>query len=111
MTDTFAPITFGAATLYCGDSRDVLPLLEDLRGRAFRTDDRLRGPVMELLVRRHHHHPMLRVLRVYELRDGQRYEVDYWCDVCGIVMYEMGPCSCCQDDNRLRKRLVTDDTP
>ena len=28
MTDKLTPITFGRATLYCGDSRDVLPMLE-----------------------------------------------------------------------------------
>ena len=28
MTDIFAPITLGAARLYCGDSLDILPLLE-----------------------------------------------------------------------------------
>ena len=45
-------------------------------------------------------------LRLYQVEGDERYEVDYWCDVCAIVMFETGPCSCCQDDNRLRKRLV-----
>ncbi|MCA9263347.1 MAG: hypothetical protein KDA60_05840 [Planctomycetales bacterium] len=80
------------------------PLLEDGRGRAFRTDARLRNVSMELIVRRHTKHPLLQVVRVYELRGDDKLEVDYWCDVCAIVMYEQGPCSCCQAENRLRKR-------
>lgn len=88
---------------------EVLPLVEDLRGRAFRKDERLRGKAMEVWVRRYEKQPLVQVLRIFELQDGQRYEVDYWCDVCAIPMYETGPCSCCQDHNRLRKRPVSDE--
>jgi len=84
----------------------LVPIAENLRGRAFRKDKRLRGKEMEILARRYQQQPLIQVLRIYQLEDGQRYEVDYWCDVCAIVMYETGPCACCQDDNRLRKRLV-----
>jgi hypothetical protein len=84
----------------------VLPLLEDLRGRSFRTDERLREKPVELLVRRYERHPLLQVIRVYEVEGDQLFEVDYWCDVCSIVMFEQGVCACCQDDNRLRRRLV-----
>ena len=86
----------------------LVPIVENLRGRAFRKDERLRGKEMEILARRYERQPLIQVLRIYQLDDGERYEVDYWCDVCAIVMYEKGPCSCCQDDNRLRKRPVDD---
>ena len=84
----------------------LFPLVEDLRGRSFRTDKRLREIHVQLLVRRHAGSPTVQVIRVHEVRDGEIYIVDYWCDVCAIVMFEQGPCACCQDDNRLRKRLV-----
>ena len=87
----------------------LLPIVENLRGRAFRMDKRLRGHDMEILARRHDRHPLVQILRVYQIEDGKRYEVDYWCDICAIVMFETGPCACCQDDNRLRKRLVKND--
>ncbi|HIE97817.1 MAG TPA: hypothetical protein EYG03_10435 [Planctomycetes bacterium] len=87
----------------------LLPIVENLRGRAFRKDARLRGKDTEILVRRYDNQPLIQILRVYEIEDGQRYEVDYWCDICAIVMFETGPCACCQDDNRLRKRLAADD--
>ena len=91
--------------LLTGDGQ-LLPILEDQRGRSFRTDQRLRQMDIELYVRQYAQQPMLQIIRVYELNAGQRFEVDYWCDVCAIIMFESGPCACCQDDNRLRKRLV-----
>ena len=87
----------------------LLPIVENLRGRAFRRDERLREKDIQILARRYDHQPLIQILRVYQIDDGQRYEVDYWCDVCAIVMFETGPCACCQDHNRLRKRLAEDD--
>jgi len=80
------------------------PLVEDLRGRSFRKDQRLRDMDLELLVRRYEGSPTLQVLRIYEVQKDSKYLVDYWCDVCAITMFEDGPCDCCQDHNRLRKR-------
>ena len=84
----------------------LVPIVENPRGRAFRTDERLREMELEILARRHQQQPFIQVLRLYQVEGDQRYEIDYWCDVCAIVMYETGPCACCQDDNRLRKRPV-----
>lgn len=84
----------------------LIPIVEDLRGRALRTDERLRQMDVELLVRQYHKTPTVQILRMYQWQDGQKYRVDYWCDVCAIVMFETGPCSCCQDHNRLRRRTV-----
>ena len=84
----------------------LLPIVENLRGRAFRKDKRLREMDVEILARRYERQPLIQVLRLYQVEGDRRYEVDYWCDVCAIVMFETGPCSCCQDNNRLRKRLV-----
>ena len=87
----------------------LYPMMEDVRGRSFRRDKRLREMDLELLVRRYAGSPMVQVIRVYEVRrDDEIFLIDYWCDVCAIVMFEQGPCACCQDDNRLRKRLVED---
>ena len=93
--------------LATGDNK-LIPIIEDLRGRAFRTDSRLREMEVELMVRRYEATPSIQILRVYQWKDGQKFQVDYWCDVCAIVMFEDGPCSCCQDHNRLRTRLVKD---
>lgn len=85
---------------------ELHPLVKDARGRAFYKDERLRQMDLELVVRRYRGSPLLKVIRVYRLRDGAKYELDYWCDVCAISMYELKECECCQGPIRLRERLV-----
>jgi hypothetical protein len=85
---------------------ELIPLVEDLRARAFRRDPRLRQMQVELRVRRYRATPAVQIITVYERLDGRTFEIDYWCDICSIPMYETGPCACCQQENRLRKREV-----
>jgi hypothetical protein len=85
---------------------ELHPLVEDTRGRAFRIDKRLRNTDMELLVRRYEGLPSIQVIRVYAVKKDGKFQLDYWCDVCAIVMFELGPCDCCQDANRFRERRV-----
>ena len=85
---------------------ELHPLLKDARGRGFHADERLRGIDMELLVRRYRGSPVVQVVRVYTLKPDGKYELDYWCDVCSIAMYELKPCECCQGPIRLRERPV-----
>ncbi|HVA49527.1 MAG TPA: hypothetical protein VNH11_24385 [Pirellulales bacterium] len=82
------------------------PIVKDARGRCFYTDQRLRDIKIELLVRRYEGSPMVQVVRVYRLKPDGKYELDYWCDVCSIAMYELKQCECCQGPIRLRERLV-----
>jgi len=82
------------------------PILENVRGRAFRGDARLRAMTVRLLVRRYRDMPLIQIVDVHEIRDGHVYAIDYWCDTCSISMFEKGLCSCCQQPNRLRERLV-----
>jgi hypothetical protein len=84
----------------------LVPLLEDVRGRAFRRDERLRKMDLELVLRRYDDFPEARVIRVYELTSDGKYEIDYWCDICAIAMYELKDCECCQGVIELRKRLA-----
>ncbi|MEX2026312.1 MAG: hypothetical protein WEH44_03410 [Pirellulaceae bacterium] len=84
----------------------LVPLVEDPRGRAFRVDKRLRGMDLELTVRRYEGSPAVQVIRVCELAKDGKYEVDYWCDICSIVMFELKECECCQEPNVLRRSKV-----
>ena len=93
------------------DQGKLLPIVENLRGRAFRKDARLRDKELELSLRIYEKHPFVQVVAVYEVDEDRKYEIDYWCDVCAIVMYETGPCACCQDGNRMRKRIVKNGIP
>jgi hypothetical protein len=84
----------------------LVPLVEDVRGRAFRADERLRKPEVELLVRRYRGSPVVQIIRVFEVARDGKYELDYWCDICAIAMFELKPCDCCQGETELRRRKV-----
>jgi hypothetical protein len=84
------------------------PIVKDARGRGFLLDQRLRKRDMELLVRRYEGSPFVQVIRVYTFKDGQKHELDYWCDICAIPMYELKECECCQGPIRIRERPVED---
>lgn len=88
------------------DDGQLWPIVKDARGRSFYSDERLRDIDVELLVRRYEGSPMIQVVRIYTLKPDGKYELDYWCDVCSIAMYELKACECCQGPTRLRERLV-----
>jgi len=82
------------------------PIVEDIRGRAFRVDKRLRSLDVQLVVRRYKGSPAVQVIRVYAVKKDGKYEIDYWCDICAIAMFELKDCECCQGPVTLRERLV-----
>lgn len=87
----------------------LVPLLEDIRGRAFRVDERLRQlPDCELLVRRYVGIPAVKIVQVFSHEEGRKLELDYWCEICAITMFELKACDCCQGDIELRRRVVKD---
>jgi hypothetical protein len=80
------------------------PIVEDIRGRAFRRDERLRKMQVELLVRQHRGSPLVQVVRVFELAEDGKSEIDYWCEICAIAMFELKECECCQGPIELRRQ-------
>jgi hypothetical protein len=84
----------------------VYPLVEDAPGRAFRQDPRLREREVELFARYFPTTGMIQVIRTHFIKPEGKFLIDYWCDVCSISMTELGDCSCCQQPNRLRERLL-----
>jgi hypothetical protein len=85
---------------------ELIPLLEDVRARAFRSDERLRNMEVELVVRRYRNSPLVQVIGVSEIAKDGKYEIAYWCDICAIAMFELKDCECCQELNVLRRRKV-----
>ena len=67
---------------------------------------RLRKLEVELLARQHDGSPFLQIVKIFEVDGAQRLEIDYWCEICSIAMFELKPCDCCQQDIILRKRPV-----
>jgi hypothetical protein len=94
-----------AVMLESPDGR-LLPIIPDVRGRAFGVDARLRNIDLELLVRRYAGVPMIQIIRVFQRKADGLYEIDYWCDICAISMFILKPCECCQGPTRLREQLV-----
>ena len=87
-------------------SGEVYPLVEDVRGHGFRRDQSLRKMNLELVIRIYRGVPIVQVVRVYEIGKQGKYEVDCWCDICEIAMYELKPYECCQAKIELRRRRV-----
>jgi hypothetical protein len=85
----------------------LIPLIEDKRGRSFRLDKRLRDVYVELLVRQYDGSPQVQVIQIFALKKDGKHELDYWCEICAIAMFELKPCDCCQADIELRARKVT----
>jgi len=85
---------------------ELIPLLEDVRARAFRRDERLREMEIELLVRHYRGSPLVQIIGVSEIAKDGKFEIDYWCDICAIAMFEQKDCECCQEPNVLRRRRV-----
>lgn len=86
-------------------SGELLPIAADWRGRAFYQDKRLRDRKVELVGYRRSGLPYLQVLVIFVIDEkGRRQEMDYWCEICSIPMYEIKDCECCQGpiDFRLR---------
>ncbi len=84
----------------------LLPIIPDVRGRAFAVDSRLRNIDLQLLVRRYEGVPMIQTIRVFRPKPDGLYEIDYWCDICAIPMFILKDCECCQGPTRLRERRV-----
>lgn len=82
------------------------PIVEDVRGRAFRRDERLRKMKVELLVRQHRGLPLVQVVRVFEQTKEGKFEIDYWCEICSIALFELKECDCCQGPIELRRQPV-----
>jgi hypothetical protein len=84
----------------------LYPIVEDVRGRAFRQDKRLRQMEVELLVRQRQGSPMVQIVRVFERTREGKFEIDYWCEICAIAMFELKDCDCCQGPIEFRRRMV-----
>ncbi len=89
-------------------SGELVLVAKDSRGRAFWIDPRLRELDLELEVRQPVGSPAGQIIRTFVWHDQEKYELDYWCDICAIPMYELKPCECCQGETRIRQRLVGD---
>jgi hypothetical protein len=45
----------------------------------------------------------LEIIRVYSVKQGKRFEIQYFCSVCNIKAFVGGVCWCCQDEFEFRE--------
>ena len=43
------------------------------------------------------------VVKLFTIKDGKRYRVTYYCEICHIVTHEPGRCMCCQGPTELQE--------
>jgi hypothetical protein len=43
------------------------------------------------------------IVKLFTIKDGKRFRVTYYCEICNIVTHEPGDCMCCQAVTELRE--------
>ncbi len=46
---------------------------------------------------------VLRIHKLFTIKDGKRFRVVYYCVICNIYQHEPGRCMCCQDGTELQE--------
>jgi hypothetical protein len=89
------------------DNGKVYPLIKDDGSRLFFSDPHLQNRTMRVTGRLFQDTHLLQVLSVNSLKNGQLYEIYYWCDVCSIRRNELlKKCDCCGGPMGLREEPV-----
>jgi len=83
------------------------PLIKDDGARLFFSDPRLQNRAMRISGRLFQDTHLLQVLSVNSVKNGQMYEIYYWCDICSIRRNELlKKCDCCGGPMELREEPV-----
>jgi hypothetical protein len=88
------------------DDGKVYPLLQDAGSSMFFTDATLLRRSMRLTARLVGDPQQLQVFQVHSVKNGELYEVYYWCDICAIKRFEKRPCECCGGPMELREEKI-----
>lgn len=43
------------------------------------------------------------IIKLFTIKDGKRFRVTYYCEICHIVTHEPGDCMCCQGVTELQE--------
>ena len=87
--------------LIAADGRSFELAVDELLERTMR-DPRLAGRTWEALGREAAD-GRFEVDRAFTIKDGRRYRVTYYCEICHITTHEPGRCMCCQKNTELRE--------
>lgn len=87
--------------LIAADGRSFELAVDELLERTMR-DPQLAGRTWEALGREAAD-GRFEVDRAFTIKDGRRYRVTYYCEICHITTHEPGRCMCCQENTELRE--------
>ena len=94
----------GKPVLKMKDGREIL-LEGDHDTEGALNDDRIKGSDLEVLGKavspeRFHIGPIHKK-SMWVHKNGKRFMITYWCDLCSIRNYAPGKCQCCQQETEL----------
>ena len=79
-------------------------ILDNATSKILFVEKRLRNRPVQLTAILEPRIKSLRVVRVQTLKDGELYDVDYWCEICQISLDYPGLCVCCNEETVFRER-------
>jgi hypothetical protein len=86
------------------DQGKIYPLIKDDGSRLFFADPRLQNRLMRVTGKLFQDTHLLQVLSVNSVKNGQLFEIYYWCDICSIRRNELlKKCDCCGGPMELRE--------
>ena len=93
--------------LKTGDGK-LHPLLPTESAAAVWLDERYRQLDLQIVARRFPNTEFIEVIKYQTWRNDKPFDLDYFCIVCNISVYQPGPCECCQDPVEYREVPATE---
>jgi hypothetical protein len=84
----------------------LYPFLPTDAAAAVFLDQRYRERELQVTARLFPQGNFIEVIKLQSWRDGQAYNLGYYCEVCNIWTHKPGPCECCQEPVQFRETLT-----
>jgi hypothetical protein len=88
----------------------LFPILPTDTASAIYNDSKFRERDLLVTARLFPATSFIEVIKLQSLREGRRYDLYYFCDVCNITTHKPGPCPCCQAPVVFRETPAETDT-
>jgi hypothetical protein len=86
-----------------GDDGKVYPLIKDAGSRMFFKDAKMLDRTVRLTGQLLADSQLLQVVNIHTVKQGELFDVFYWCDICAIRESELVACGCCGGPMELRE--------
>lgn len=81
----------------------LYPILPTDSATAIFLDERYRQRELQITARLFPAGNSIEVIAIQSWRNGQLYDLGYYCEVCNITTHKPGPCDCCQEPVEFRE--------